>query len=144
MPTELDGRVGGQTVSHFGPGMDSLSTITVWDPPRRFVADSRDALRWLAQMSVLTVHMWHSRGASLDSPDWMLFDLDPAKESFNGTAKITVKLDNARRSIWLHARNLNVSAARINGISTASALVCRTTRVENGEIAKTSLKLCRK
>lgn len=46
---------------------------------RHLVADSRDALRWLAQMSVLTVHMWHSRGASLESPDWMLFDLDPAK-----------------------------------------------------------------
>lgn len=46
---------------------------------KHLVADRRDALRWLAQMSVLTIHMWHSRGASLDSPDWMLFDLDPAK-----------------------------------------------------------------
>ncbi|HUP44792.1 MAG TPA: DNA ligase D [Thermoanaerobaculia bacterium] len=46
---------------------------------RHLVADSRDALRWLAQMSVLTVHMWHSRAPALDQPDWMLFDLDPAK-----------------------------------------------------------------
>jgi bifunctional non-homologous end joining protein LigD len=43
------------------------------------VVDSREALRWLAQMSVLTIHMWSSRGASLDQPDWLVFDLDPAK-----------------------------------------------------------------
>lgn len=43
------------------------------------VADSVDALRWLGQMSVLTVHMWSSRGAALEQPDWILFDLDPAK-----------------------------------------------------------------
>jgi bifunctional non-homologous end joining protein LigD len=29
-------------------------------------------------MSALTVHMWSSRGESLEQPDWVLFDLDPA------------------------------------------------------------------
>jgi bifunctional non-homologous end joining protein LigD len=43
------------------------------------VVDSRNALRWLAQMSVLTIHMWHSRAQSLEEPDWIVFDLDPAK-----------------------------------------------------------------
>ena len=43
------------------------------------VVDSRDALRWLAQMSVLTIHMWHSRAQRLEEPDWIVFDLDPAK-----------------------------------------------------------------
>jgi bifunctional non-homologous end joining protein LigD len=33
----------------------------------------------MAQMSALTVHMWSSRGESLEQPDWILFDLDPAK-----------------------------------------------------------------
>ena len=46
---------------------------------RHLVVDSRETLRWLAQMSVLTIHMWSSRGKSLDEPDWMIFDLDPAK-----------------------------------------------------------------
>jgi bifunctional non-homologous end joining protein LigD len=46
---------------------------------RHLVVDSRETLRWLAQMSVLTIHMWSSRGQSLDEPDWMVFDLDPAK-----------------------------------------------------------------
>lgn len=46
---------------------------------RHLVVDSRDALRWLAQMSALTVHMWAARVESLEEADWMLFDLDPAK-----------------------------------------------------------------
>ncbi len=46
---------------------------------RHLVIDSRDALRWIAQMSALTLHMWASRGESLEDADWMLFDLDPAK-----------------------------------------------------------------
>ncbi|HVT45637.1 MAG TPA: DNA ligase D [Thermoanaerobaculia bacterium] len=46
---------------------------------RHFVADTAQALRWLAQYSVLTLHMWSSRGSSLESPDWVVFDLDPGK-----------------------------------------------------------------
>jgi bifunctional non-homologous end joining protein LigD len=46
---------------------------------RHLVVDKRETLQWLAQMSVLTIHMWSSRGASLNEPDWFVFDLDPAK-----------------------------------------------------------------
>src|ERR1051325_7912886 len=46
---------------------------------RHLVVDKPDTLRWLAQMSVLTIHMWSSRGASLEHPDWLVFDLDPPK-----------------------------------------------------------------
>jgi bifunctional non-homologous end joining protein LigD len=46
---------------------------------KHLIVDGRDALRWLAQMSVLTLHMWHSRAQSLERPDWIVFDLDPAK-----------------------------------------------------------------
>ena len=66
-------------------GPDWLTTIdtptrtTKSGTARHLVADSVDSLRWLGQMSALTVHMWSSRGESLESPDWILFDLDPAK-----------------------------------------------------------------
>lgn len=45
---------------------------------RRLMVDGPRALGWLAQFSVLTVHMWSSRLGSLEEPDWVIFDLDPA------------------------------------------------------------------
>ncbi|MFP5247433.1 MAG: DNA ligase D, partial [Thermoanaerobaculia bacterium] len=73
---------------HQNIGREGADWLTIIETPTRvaarstvkhLVVDSKDALRWLAQMSVLTVHMWSSRGASLEHPDWILFDLDPAK-----------------------------------------------------------------
>jgi bifunctional non-homologous end joining protein LigD len=73
---------------HQNIGKEGPEWLTVIETPTRtvkrstvkhLVVDSVEALRWLAQMSVLTVHMWSSRGASLEEPDWILFDLDPAK-----------------------------------------------------------------
>jgi len=43
---------------------------------RHLVVDRPETLQWLAQMSVLTVHMWAARGASLNEADWLVFDLD--------------------------------------------------------------------
>jgi bifunctional non-homologous end joining protein LigD len=43
------------------------------------VADKPEALKWLAQRATLTVHMWSSRAGSLEQPDWVIFDLDPAE-----------------------------------------------------------------
>jgi len=42
VPAEVDECVGGEIKCSFGPGMDSVSTITEWDPPRRVDAESRD------------------------------------------------------------------------------------------------------
>lgn len=73
---------------HQSIGKEGPSWLTVVETPTRttksgvakhLVVDSVDALRWLAQMSALTVHMWSSRAQSLEEPDWILFDLDPAK-----------------------------------------------------------------
>lgn len=46
---------------------------------KHLIVESVDSLRWLGQMSALTVHMWASRTPKLEEPDWILFDLDPAK-----------------------------------------------------------------
>jgi uncharacterized protein YndB with AHSA1/START domain len=44
VPTEVEEREGGRSVSHFGPGdsMDGVATITAWEPPRRFAVESLD------------------------------------------------------------------------------------------------------
>jgi bifunctional non-homologous end joining protein LigD len=59
--------------------IETPTRTTAHKSVRHPVADRPEALRWLAQMSVLTVHMWASRGAALNEPDWLVFDLDPAK-----------------------------------------------------------------
>ena len=59
--------------------VDTPTRTTRSGVAKHLVVDSVDALRWLAQRSALTIHMWNSRAASLENPDWVLFDLDPAK-----------------------------------------------------------------
>ena len=40
VPTRSEERQGGQVVSNFGPGMDCPATITKWQPPPCFAAES--------------------------------------------------------------------------------------------------------
>src|SRR5687767_253950 len=69
VPTTVDGRAGGKTICNFGPGMDSVATITEWEPPRRFVATNQDetpavATEWSVEARgggtcvVRVVHRW--------------------------------------------------------------------------------------
>jgi uncharacterized protein YndB with AHSA1/START domain len=79
VPSEVEGREGGAVVSHFGPGMDANATVTAWDPPRRFAAESKDlgpnappiATEWIVEArsgSTCVVRVVHSLFASSD--DW--------------------------------------------------------------------------
>ncbi len=80
VPSQIEERVGGAAICSFGPGMDSVSTITAWDPPHRFSADSRDdmgpddptiATEWIVEARasgtcvVRVVHSWFT-----DKDDW--------------------------------------------------------------------------
>jgi len=42
VPSQVEERVGGAVVSDFGfgPGMEARATVSIWDPPRRMVAES--------------------------------------------------------------------------------------------------------
>ena len=78
VPTEIDQRVGGTAKMNFGPGMDALATVTAWEPPHRFAADSRDdpasptiATEWIVESrggGTCTVRVIHSWFAETD--DW--------------------------------------------------------------------------
>jgi uncharacterized protein YndB with AHSA1/START domain len=78
VPAEIEEREGGTAVTHFGPGnsMDSVAKITVWDPPRRFVAETEEgpgkvATEWTVQTrsgSACVVRVVHSWFAATD--DW--------------------------------------------------------------------------
>lgn len=43
------------------------------------LADRREALMWFANMGCVEVHPFHSRAGSLETPDYAIFDLDPAE-----------------------------------------------------------------
>lgn len=72
VPTEVDGRVGGSVTANFGPGMESVSTITQWNPPHNFVAEGDGispetppmATEWIVEAKsggtclVRVVHSW--------------------------------------------------------------------------------------
>jgi bifunctional non-homologous end joining protein LigD len=42
-----------------------------------FILDSAEALVYIANLGAIPIHIWSSRVPRLDSPDWLLFDLDP-------------------------------------------------------------------
>jgi uncharacterized protein YndB with AHSA1/START domain len=78
VPSEVEGRVGGAAVSHFGPGnsMDSGGVIKTWEPPRRFVVETQEgpgpvASEWTVETRsggtcvVRVVHSWFA-----SSDDW--------------------------------------------------------------------------
>ncbi|WP_065750998.1 SRPBCC family protein [Bradyrhizobium paxllaeri] len=76
VPTTLDEKVGGRTKSNFGPGMDSDAKITVWEPAKRFVAETHEgpgavATEWTVEAKdggtcvVRVVHSWFA-----DTDDW--------------------------------------------------------------------------
>jgi uncharacterized protein YndB with AHSA1/START domain len=94
VPSEVEERVGGKLTSNFGPGMDSSSTMTEWEPPRRFVSESRDdigpddptiATEWTVEARgggtcvVRVVHRWFTQKDDWDeqfeghSYGWLAF-----------------------------------------------------------------------
>src|SRR4051794_34553315 len=81
--------------------IDTPTRTTAHKSVRHLVADRPETLRWLAQMSVLTIHMWAARGASLNEADWLVFDLDPAKgkgieQAIDAAIIVRRLLDNLR------------------------------------------------
>jgi bifunctional non-homologous end joining protein LigD len=47
-------------------------------PLEHIVVDRPETVSWLANQSALTLHMTSSRAATVDNPDWVAFDFDPA------------------------------------------------------------------
>ncbi|MFT3685910.1 MAG: SRPBCC domain-containing protein [Phycisphaerales bacterium] len=87
VPTRSDERSGGQQVCTFGPGMDSPSTITKWQPPQAFSAEGdmgmpgspKVATEWTVEAKsggTCIVRVVHSLFASTDDWDNQLKSLE--------------------------------------------------------------------
>lgn len=79
VPCQLEEREGGKVTCTFGPGMDSVSTVTEWNPPHRFAALGGEvvqggppvATEWIVESrggGACVVRVVHSLFASTD--DW--------------------------------------------------------------------------
>ena len=93
VPTEIEERVGGKVVVHFGPGMDSASTVKEWDPPHRFAAEGDGysptapplATEWTVEArsgGTCVVRVVHSLFASTDEWDDQLGDTENGWPTF--------------------------------------------------------------
>jgi bifunctional non-homologous end joining protein LigD len=52
------------------------------------VVDRPETLSWLANQSALTLHIPASRVGSLENPDWVVFDFDPATDDWEQVAPL--------------------------------------------------------
>src|SRR5579872_3352404 len=114
VPCQIDGQVGGKIVSSFRPGMESTATITGWNPPRSFNAESPAwapgaptmATEWTVEARsggtcvVRVVHSWFAETDDWDKQfestelGWAAFfrDLELYLVNFNGQPSKTFQL----------------------------------------------------
>ena len=53
-----------------------------------FVVDDLETLRYVVNLGVIPLHLWGSRAASLEQPDWLILDLDPKGAPFTDVVKV--------------------------------------------------------
>jgi len=114
VPCQIDGKVGGEIVASFGPGMDSTSTVTAWNPPHSFSAEGSEmapgapvmATEWTVEARaggtcvVRVVHSWFAETDEWDGKfegtehGWPAFfrDLALYLVHFNGQPSRTFQL----------------------------------------------------
>lgn len=67
---------------------DWLKTVTLWSEGSErelsyIVCDKVETLLWVANSAAIPLHVWHSRVADLQKPDWCVLDLDPKEAPFD-------------------------------------------------------------
>lgn len=70
-----------------------VRTVRQWseDPHREIdyiVCDDVESLLYVVNLGSIPLHMWGSRVASLEKPDWCILDLDPKEAPFTDVVKV--------------------------------------------------------
>jgi bifunctional non-homologous end joining protein LigD len=53
-----------------------------------FVVGDLETLRYIVNLGAIPLHLWGSRVASLERPDWLILDLDPKGAPFTDVVKV--------------------------------------------------------
>ena len=57
-----------------------------------FVVDDVETLRYVANTGTIPLHLWASRVATIERPDWLVLDLDPKGAPFTDVVKVALAL----------------------------------------------------
>lgn len=63
-----------------------------------FILESAGALKYIANMGAIPVHIWSSRMPNLGSPDWLLFDIDPKGSTTAQAVRVSQEVGAVLRS----------------------------------------------
>lgn len=66
------------------------------------IVDKEATLVYLANLATITPHVWLSRAEDLETPDRLVFDLDPATEDFGPVREAALALKDLLEEIGLH------------------------------------------
>ena len=66
-----------------------------------FVCDDEESLLYVVNMGTIPLHVWSSRVASLQAPDWCILDLDPKEAPFGKVVKVARGILSLCREIEL-------------------------------------------
>ncbi len=80
-----------------------VRTEKVWSPDSEketnyFIGDDVETILYIANMGSIPLHVWSSRLASLEQPDWCILDLDPKEAPFEHVVQVA----NAIRALCDH------------------------------------------
>ena len=76
---------------------DFVRTVRMWSAESErdlnyFVCDSEAALLYIANMAAIPLHIWGSRVATLETPDWSILDLDPKDAPFEHVVTVALAI----------------------------------------------------
>jgi bifunctional non-homologous end joining protein LigD len=67
----------------------------------QFIVDDVESLLWLANLGAIPLHVWASRVATLQTPDWCVLDLDPKGAPWANVIAIALALHALCRDIGI-------------------------------------------
>ncbi|HKY59547.1 MAG TPA: DNA ligase D [Gemmatimonadota bacterium] len=87
---------------------DWIRTVGIWSESSEreieyVVCDDLPTLLYLVNLGTIPLHVWASRVASLDRPDWCILDLDPKEAPFENVVEVARSIHRLCKDIQLPA-----------------------------------------
>jgi bifunctional non-homologous end joining protein LigD len=83
-----------------------LRTVRVWSEHSQrdidyFVCEDLESLLWVANSAAIPLHVWSSRVATIQKPDWCILDLDPKGAPFEHVVELALEIRRLTDEIGL-------------------------------------------